>query len=327
MVRTFRASGVLSCGKHYPGHGDTDLDSHLALPVLGKARAELEACELVPFAEAIRARVDMIMVGHLAVPALDPSMTPATLSAPIMRHLREEMGFSGLVTTDAMDMGGLGGRCEDEASLDAIEAGADIVLHPRDPMGLIARVGDRASGLRADRLSALRRGLRGPSVAKPAFDPALARQLTDAAIRVRGEAAFPSRPEVVVLDDTGGGRGEAFIAALSEGIPGLRALRIEGPGECIIPQEGDLIVAVFGAVRAYKGGTSPWVREALERLAPQTRIAVAFGPPALLDGLSGTPGGRRELVAWWGEPPAERAAARRILAAARYGYSGAKRRS
>jgi beta-N-acetylhexosaminidase len=113
FVRGARSGGMLSSAKHFPGHGDTGVDSHLALPAITGDRQRLETVEWPPFRAAIAAGVDSVMVGHLAVPALDPSGRPATLSPELnARILRDEMGFEGLIVTDAMEMKGVGStRC------------------------------------------------------------------------------------------------------------------------------------------------------------------------------------------------------------------------
>ncbi|HVE73340.1 MAG TPA: glycoside hydrolase family 3 protein [Thermoanaerobaculia bacterium] len=162
-VRGLRAGGCLSTAKHFPGHGDTHVDSHRALPVLDVDRARLEQVELVPFRAAIDAGVDSVMIGHLGVPSLDPTPTPvrgefenvwgttreevthdgtmpATLSAPVIALLRS-MGFHGLVMTDAMDMGGLAAHFDPgEAAVRAIEAGEDQICYSPDTDAAIAAV-------------------------------------------------------------------------------------------------------------------------------------------------------------------------------------------
>jgi CubicO group peptidase (beta-lactamase class C family) len=134
FVAGARAGGLMTTAKHFPGHGDTAEDSHLSLPTVGADRERLEAVELLPFREAVQAGVDAVMLGHIAVPALDPSGTPATLSAPMSADLlRRELGFKGLVVTDAMEMAGAGGAWSGEAVVRAVQAGADFILLPRDP--------------------------------------------------------------------------------------------------------------------------------------------------------------------------------------------------
>jgi len=124
---------MLTTAKHFPGHGDTAVDSHLGLPVIGVDRDRLETVEWPPFRRAIEAGVDSVMVGHVAVPALDPSGRPATLSATLNGEvLRDEMGFQGLIVTDAMGMGGVGSTWFGKATVDAVRAGADVILMPPD---------------------------------------------------------------------------------------------------------------------------------------------------------------------------------------------------
>jgi beta-N-acetylhexosaminidase len=129
-----RKNPVLVTAKHFPGHGDTAEDSHLGLPRLDVARERLETMELVPFRAAIGAGVDAIMSAHIALPALDASGVPATVSAPVVTGLlRGELGFHGIVVTDALDMLGVAKLYDPgEAAVRAIEAGADVLLAPAD---------------------------------------------------------------------------------------------------------------------------------------------------------------------------------------------------
>jgi beta-N-acetylhexosaminidase len=124
---------VLVTAKHFPGHGDTAQDSHLGLAKLDADRDRIESVELAPFRAAISAGVDSVMTAHLAVPALEPENEPATVSSKIITGvLKEELGFHGIVVTDAMDMEGLASLYDTaEASTRAIEAGADVLLMPK----------------------------------------------------------------------------------------------------------------------------------------------------------------------------------------------------
>ncbi|MGE0640456.1 MAG: glycoside hydrolase family 3 N-terminal domain-containing protein [Thermoanaerobaculia bacterium] len=134
FVEGAHAGRLLTTAKHFPGHGDTAIDSHLALPVLDRSRDELERVDLPPFRAAIAAGVDSVMTGHLSVPALDATGTPATLSRPITTDLlRGELGFDGLIVTDALEMSGVGDVWMGEAAVEAVAAGADVVLLPPDP--------------------------------------------------------------------------------------------------------------------------------------------------------------------------------------------------
>ena len=126
---------VLLSAKHFPGHGDTAEDSHMQLAKLDQSKERLESLELVPFRAAIAHGVDSIMTAHMSVPAFEPSGIPATVSRNILTNLlRDEMGFKGIVVTDAMEMQGIAALYSTgEAAVRAIEAGADVLLMPTDP--------------------------------------------------------------------------------------------------------------------------------------------------------------------------------------------------
>jgi beta-glucosidase-like glycosyl hydrolase/CubicO group peptidase (beta-lactamase class C family) len=136
FVKGVQENGGLATAKHFPGHGDTAADSHIDLPVIHADRERLEHLELVPFRAAIAAGAGSVMTAHLSIPALEPdSNTPATLSHNILTGLlRDELGFEGLVVTDAMDMGGITVRfAPGEAAVRAVAAGADALLMPPVP--------------------------------------------------------------------------------------------------------------------------------------------------------------------------------------------------
>ncbi|MCD7765887.1 MAG: beta-N-acetylhexosaminidase [Lachnospiraceae bacterium] len=128
--------GVLACGKHFPGHGDTALDSHLALPRVDKPVEELQKTELYPFREAVKAGIPAVMSAHILFPTLEPEEVPATMSRRILTGLlREEMGFEGLILSDCMEMGAIKEYYgTTEGILRAFEAGVDLVLvsHTRE---------------------------------------------------------------------------------------------------------------------------------------------------------------------------------------------------
>jgi len=124
------SAGILPCGKHFPGHGDTTLDSHLALPRVERSRKQLEKIELLPFKEAVSQRLESIMTAHVVYPALDSTCTPATLSRPILTDLlRQDYGYQGLVFSDDLRMKAVSAQhtIEESAKL-AILAGCDIIL-------------------------------------------------------------------------------------------------------------------------------------------------------------------------------------------------------
>jgi beta-N-acetylhexosaminidase len=133
FIGGLQAEGVAACAKHFPGHGDTHVDSHLALPVLAHGLARLRALELPPFAASVRAGVASVMTAHLLLPALDPD-APATLSTPVLRLLRDELGYEGLVFGDDLDMAAVADRHPPaELVARALSAGVDVLLACREP--------------------------------------------------------------------------------------------------------------------------------------------------------------------------------------------------
>ena len=142
-VQGMQQSGVIACAKHFPGHGDTEVDSHIGLPVLPFDRGRLEAVEFPPFRAAMQAGVLSVMSSHLAVPLLDHSGDPASLSRPIVTGvLREELGFDGVVVTDALDMGAIVEHYgTEEAVVRAFLAGNDVLEIPADPFSALEGLG------------------------------------------------------------------------------------------------------------------------------------------------------------------------------------------
>lgn len=126
-------SGVAAAVKHWPGHGGTDVDSHLELPVLDISREGWDQRERIPFQAAIEHRVSIVLVGHLAIPSLDPSGAPATVSSAMIDGLlRTELGFDGVVMTDALNMGAVEAIDPGRLAVQAVLAGVDILLVPPD---------------------------------------------------------------------------------------------------------------------------------------------------------------------------------------------------
>ena len=132
-MRGMQDAGMIACAKHFPGHGDTDVDSHHDLPVIGHSRGRLDSLELYPFKTLIDKGVESVMVAHLSVPALDPTPNlPTTLSKPVVTGvLREELGFEGLIFTDALEMKGVTKHYgPGEVEVKAIQAGNDMLCLP-----------------------------------------------------------------------------------------------------------------------------------------------------------------------------------------------------
>ncbi|QFG24394.1 glycoside hydrolase family 3 protein [Actinomadura sp. WMMB 499] len=153
QVSAYRNAGVIATPKHFPGHGDTETDSHTGLPSVGYDRATLERTHLPPFAAAIDAGVPAIMTAHVIVEAIDPEL-PATLSPKVLTGLlREEMGFDGLIVTDGMAMDAIdenwGTR---DATVMAIKAGADVIMSTGDYAASVEAVDALAGALRSGEL-------------------------------------------------------------------------------------------------------------------------------------------------------------------------------
>ena len=142
-MRGMQDNGILATAKHFPGHGDTDTDSHKALPLLTQSKKRIDSLELYPFKLLIKEGLGSVMVAHLNIPALDPTENlPSTLSRPIVTGLlKERLGFEGLIFTDAMTMKGVTQHFSSgEAAVKAILAGNDIILLPENLLPAIAEV-------------------------------------------------------------------------------------------------------------------------------------------------------------------------------------------
>ena len=180
LLRGLHAGGVASCGKHFPGHGDTTVDSHLDLPVVAHDETRLRAVELLPFARAVAAGVPMIMTAHVVFPALD-AFWPATMSARVLRLLRRDLGFDGVIVSDDLEMKAVADRYSiEELVVTSLRAGCDafLVCHRADLQeqaleALVHRAerdGDTRTrlGEAAARVAVLQRRFAAPPYAPPA---------------------------------------------------------------------------------------------------------------------------------------------------------------
>jgi len=314
-----QGAGALACAKHYPGHGRTSVDSHITLPAVDESRESLSGSDMVPFVVAADCGVAAMMTAHVAYPALDPSGLPATLSREIMRGLRESLGFDGLVVTDALIMdGALVGRRESDAAVEAVQAGVDILLYPKDPRrvrdALLAAVEsgslsvERVDAALARYRHALASATRStPPVRRGPFESAGG--LADALLRqgmLRGDAPRLTGPiDLIVVDDDVGGpyppsSSDYTSAALGAGLAG----RYSG---------GSRVVLVFAEPRAWKGraGFSDASREALANHASDADLIVLFGHPRLVERL---PSEAPVLLAWHRQRLMQEAVARWLRA-------------
>ncbi|MBI4684565.1 MAG: hypothetical protein HY755_05150 [Nitrospirae bacterium] len=293
MIKTLQSNGIVSCGKHFPGHGDTGIDSHIKLPSIRKQLKILEGTELVPFRKSIQQGVKMIMLGHLSVPALDPSGIPVSLSHKAVRYLRDRLGFKGIITTDAMNMGGIGRYSEEKAALMALQAGVDIILHPTDPEKIVSYLSKQNVLFDARRMSIFRKKLpRFPSASMHRFaaNKKLSEELTRKALKASGDYKIKGNPLLIILTDDSDESYRTLYAELRLRYQTLRCLRFK-TGEDIklnsFYERREIIVAVFSKTRAWKGGPSNWLRESLKKLGKRARVLISFGSPYLLDEMEG----------------------------------------
>jgi beta-N-acetylhexosaminidase len=352
FVRGLQAEGVVATAKHFPGHGDTDTDSHLALPVVASTRARLDSVELRPFKAAIDAGVGAVMTAHIALPALGQPTTPATLVPGVIGGLlRETLGFEGMIVTDALTMEGVGkGYGVAESAVLAVQAGADVLLKPGDIPGAIAAVvgaverGEISSerierstrrtlemkarlGLHRDRLVDLQRLRR--VVGAPAH-LATARGIAERAVTLLRDRSdllpIPATARVVLVSyapELEVTAGRALLAELRRLVPKTTSVRIT-------PRTGgaeldSLARAIAGAerivvsthVRTIEGegrfAIPPHITRWIARLAAEERtIVVANGNPYVIRDF---PNVSSYLVTYGIDPGLEDAAARALAGA------------
>ncbi|GGM45286.1 hydrolase [Micromonospora sonchi] len=276
-VRGLQSTGVAACAKHFPGHGDTRVDSHHDLPRISADRDRLHAVELAPFRAAVAAGVQAVMTGHLLVPALDPQL-PATLSERILgRLLREEMGFNGVVVTDAVEMRAVAGRYGFAgAAVRALAAGADAIC---------------VGGEHADEETA--RHLRDAIVAAVLAGQLPEERLTEAAKRVGQLAAWTATARTARGDAAGAPAGGGSAIGL---VAARRAIRVTvtGDGAPELPLAAPPHVVEFEPPHNLAIGTAtPWgVAAPLAELVPGTtgvRWTEATVPADPATGAAGRP--------------------------------------
>lgn len=324
-----QAEGVLACAKHFPGHGRTTVDSHKQLPMVGESLEILRATDLVPFQRAIERGVASVMSAHVAFPALDPTGSPATLSRPILTNLlRNELGFEGLIVTDALIMEGVLGGGESEAVVRAVHAGCDCLLYPSNVVESERAVRKAIDEKRIDNdaiqhsLERRRRWARWAALSKEMNRPARdesgwSSQIAERVVHMLS-GRIPNLPQpwhlTIVDDDIGG----PYPAPSRD--PLVSALRNGGIDVVLDPKgdapSGSTVVALFGDIRAWKGrpgyssDAKAAVRTAIGDGSGGKRLIVQFSHPRLADELDVS---APILCAWGGETVMQRAAARVLL--------------
>jgi beta-N-acetylhexosaminidase len=314
---------VLVTAKHFPGHGDVSTDTHIALGVNSADRARLDKIELLPFRAAIAAGADSVMTAHVAVPALDAPDIPATLSPAMLTNLlRNQLGFRGIVATDALDMSGITKHwTAGQAAVKAIAAGADVLLMPANPEEAIAAVASavrrgaisrarlddsvaRILGAKA-RLGLQRRRVVNLETMMDDLDtPEDIQRVEEIANRavtlVRNERSLvPLSPAssaafLVLAERRGSQQGRVLAAEIRKRIPNARIVALDpAPSEADLKQAADgaksadvAVVAAFVSVAAYRGtvGLSGEYAALLNGLLEGGKpvILVALGNPYLL---------------------------------------------
>ena len=323
-IEGLQAAGALACAKHYPGHGATTDDSHAALPRVTRPGEALRARDLAPFRAAVAAGVASVMTAHVAYPTLEPGPAgPATLSRALVQELlRGELGYQGLVVTDALIMDGVRQELSEEAAAcAALAAGCDALLYPHDPEAVAGAVAawaardpahERRLREAAGRVLAARGRWPAPDGTRAGeVDAALPLELSRAALCRAGQPLAPlaaGEPlTVLLLDDDADPRapqgaavgfGVELLASLDEaGVPlRLHVLTPAGPEASFLAaraaaREAGRLLAVVGCrVRAWKGrpGLHPRLLALLAGLPP-ARLTVAglCGPAPLGLGRQG----------------------------------------
>jgi beta-N-acetylhexosaminidase len=279
FVDGLHAAGVAACAKHFPGHGDTSADSHLEVPVAG---GELVA-HLAPFRAAITAGVGAIMTAHIVVPELGPE--PATINPAAVRLLRDELGFHGVIVSDAVEMRGVAALAgPEEAAVRALEAGVDAIClgHdlPLEPVYAAVVAAVESGRLSSDRLAEsglrLARLGRGLPTSNSVPGRSVGAEAARRALRVEGDVRLSGTPLVVELvaapNIAAGPRGRWLAELVSARWPGAEAVRVgphEPPPEPA--QDRPLVVVVQDAAR------NPWQQPIAD--APDA-VVIESGIPA-----------------------------------------------
>ena len=352
-IRGIQDHGMIATGKHFPGHGDTGVNSHLALPVVSVSRSRLDSVELVPFREAVESGVGAIMTFHGAMPALDSTGVPGTLSEKVMTGLlRNELRFQGIIISDAMDMRGvLDQYGAVEAVKRAVDAGVDVLIQPLEVTPTIDAV---LAGLREGRYdeARLEQSVRRILAAKyrvglhrnklmsldslryvvgDSAHVSMARQIAERSITLvkdsLSQVPLSVSQNTRILSVTVARRadlsaGLTFNSTLRERVPALRAefLAAEDPATDYgrIERIADSVDVVV--INSYVGHN--W--DAVSANAPQAfagfvnRLTARGKRPIVVSFgnpylLQQIPGVPAYVVAWGGFPPSQMAAARALL--------------
>jgi beta-N-acetylhexosaminidase len=309
FVRGLQSVGVAACAKHFPGHGDTSTDSHLELPTVDVDRRTLLAREVPPFRAAIDAGTRALMTAHIRVATLDEA--PATLSHAVLTGLlREELGFDGMVMTDALEMRAISATVGvEEGSVRAIAAGADALcfghdLGDADVEAVAIALEEAVAAGRLPEERVLEAAERNRDVSKwvgsvdghVTRDPAVGKEAARRALRVAGRPRLTRAALVVELVTTpsiAAGRGADVGETLRRLLPGSELVRLRERGDCDLPVPGadrQLVILAKDAER------HAWQRETLESLlrSSDDTVVIELGLPAW------RPNGHAAFIATYG---------------------------
>ena len=289
--RGLAATGVLGCAKHFPGHGDTSTDSHLELPLLQHSRERLESLELQPFRTLIQEGVSSVMTAHLLIPALDKQW-PATLSANVLTTLlRVDLGFKGLVVTDALVMEAIAARYgAGEAAVLAFAAGADLILMPADAAAAIDAL---CAALRSGRvpMARLHDSLERRQAAVQSIPMTLDSGNNDHTIESAEERSLTL--ELVTQSLEISNSSTAKESTQPNPIDGINLIRVDGVLPCpMLSADAPAILLPkrlgFQSVLSHPLGISPWTDPA-DPLAPLALDRLGQGPLLLQLFVRGNP--------------------------------------
>ena len=289
--RGLAATGVLGCAKHFPGHGDTSTDSHLELPLLQHSRERLESLELQPFRTLIQEGISSVMTAHLLIPALDKQW-PATLSANVLTTLlRVDLGFKGLVVTDALVMEAIAARYgAGEAAVLAFAAGADLILMPADAAAAIDAL---CAALRSGRvpMARLHDSLERRQAAVQSIPLTLDSGNNDHSIESAEERSLTL--ELVTQSLEISNSSTAKESTQPNPIDGINLIRVDGVLPCpMLSADAPAILLPkrlgFQSVLSHPLGISPWTDPA-DPLAPLALDRLGQGPLLLQLFVRGNP--------------------------------------
>lgn len=332
FIDGIQSLGLIACAKHFPGHGGTEIDSHIELPVIKSSKERLMRFELYPFIESIKTGVRMIMVGHLKADAIDPDI-PASLSYKVINDLlRKELGFNGMVITDAMNMGAIKSIYnENSACLMAFKAGADIILHPENPESVLEGLLSRWKEIELQVEESFKRILKAKErfASNPPPSPfakggisgglKIPEVLSEKAIRImKGKPKISEDSIALILDDDATGAGNDFIEIIKMKYPSIESIYIDSKN--VLSEKNKafekiknrpLVVGIFSKISALKGRSGihsellKFLKDALIESGNST--VISFGSPYLLDPFRHRAG--TLIVAYWGSDTAQRAVA------------------